>query len=114
MMTKRMRVLNLLVAGALVVILVAAFLLANRASDQPNPGFFTEEGIGIVLNQKGTCVKVADELVGHQDILCSHHIVFGTMGKCVDFSYNNFAPHITDPQRAPMSLCTSHGLDNQP
>ncbi len=109
MNAKRLLQPQILIAILVLLIMVAVLLFANRPSDGPNSGVFTGQGIGIVVNQKGTCAQVPS-VISNSDVLCTHALVLGRRGECVTFIFNNFSPHIADPKHAQMSLCKSHGL----
>ncbi len=113
MNAKRLLQPQLLIAIVLLLVLVAVVLFANRASERPNSGVFSEEAIGIVVNQKGTCAEV-QRAISHSGVLCTHALVLGREGECVTFVFNNFSPRIVDPKHAKMSLCRSRGLRTHP
>ena len=110
MNTKRFLQPQILIAVLLLLILVGVVIFANRSSDGPNTGTVTVQGIGIVVNQKGTCAKIVPNFLTRSQVVCTHGVVFGRKGECVTFAESNFTPRFTIPEPAKMSLCKSHGL----
>jgi hypothetical protein len=110
MNTKRLLQPQVLIAVLLLLILVAVVLFANSSSDGPNTGTVTVQGIGIVVNQKGTCAEIVSNFLSRSQVVYTHGVAFRRKGECVTFGENNFTPRFTIPEPAKMSLCKSHGL----
>ncbi|MGC9155348.1 MAG: hypothetical protein ACP5HZ_06850, partial [Ferrimicrobium sp.] len=85
MNTKRLLQPQILIAVLLLLILVGVVLFANRSSDGPNTGTVTVEGIGIVVNQKGTCAEIIPNFLSRSRVVCTHGVVLGKKGECVTF-----------------------------